>query len=64
MEHFANLQKEVIDMDFGGYTVEEIAEQLGVTVAVVNEVLMEFDQADYDGQPDEAQEWYDFDPDC
>ena len=19
---------------------------------------------DYDGQPDEAQEWYDFDPDC
>ena len=20
--------------------------------------------SDYDGQPDEAQEWYDFDPDC
>ena len=26
----------------------------------------ECDQSDdeYDGQPDEAQEWYDFDPDC
>ena len=22
------------------------------------------DMEDYDGQPDEAQEWHDFDPDC
>jgi hypothetical protein len=22
------------------------------------------DEDEYDGQPDEAQEWYDFDPDC
>ncbi len=22
------------------------------------------EEADYDGQPDEAQEWHDFDPDC
>ena len=22
------------------------------------------DEGEYDGQPDEAQEWYDFDPDC
>ena len=22
------------------------------------------DADEYDGQPDEAQEWYDFDPDC
>jgi len=22
------------------------------------------DGLDYDGQPDEAQEWHDFDPDC
>jgi hypothetical protein len=22
------------------------------------------DDYEYDGQPDEAQEWYDFDPDC
>jgi hypothetical protein len=24
----------------------------------------EEDEDEYDGQPDEAQEWYDFDPDC
>lgn len=25
---------------------------------------MDDPDAEYDGQPDEAQEWYDFDPDC
>jgi len=32
----------------------------------INDVLVEDDEefGDYDGQPDEAQEWYDFDPDC
>lgn len=24
----------------------------------------DLDEDEYDGQPDEAQEWYDFDPDC
>lgn len=24
----------------------------------------EFDSGSYDGQPDEAQEWHDYDPDC
>jgi hypothetical protein len=35
------------------------------------EMLEDFDEmngdvvlVEYDGQPDEAQEWYDFDPDC
>jgi hypothetical protein len=28
-----------------------------------NDLLPEEDE-DYDGQPDEAQEWHDFDPDC
>ena len=23
-----------------------------------------YEEDDYDGQPDEAQEWHDFDPDC
>ena len=23
-----------------------------------------YDDCEYDGQPDEAQEWHDFDPDC
>jgi hypothetical protein len=25
---------------------------------------LEFDEPDYDGQPDESQEWESFDPDC
>ena len=29
-----------------------------------NDILDEEDEDDYDGQPDEAQEWADFDPDC
>ena len=32
-----------------------------------NELSPRFDEDDedeYDGQPDEAQEWHDFDPDC
>ena len=31
-----------------------------------NDILLEEDEEDdeYDGQPDEAQEWHDFDPDC
>jgi len=32
----------------------------------INDILVEDDEefGDYDGQPDEAQEWHDFDPDC
>ena len=26
--------------------------------------LLNAESEDYDGQPDEAQEWHDFDPDC
>jgi hypothetical protein len=29
-----------------------------------NDILDEDLDEDHDGQPDEAQEWYDFDPDC
>jgi hypothetical protein len=28
------------------------------------EVDMDEVETEYDGQPDEAQEWHDFDPDC
>ena len=28
------------------------------------ELQAEFEREEYDGQPDEAQEWHDFDPDC
>lgn len=26
--------------------------------------IVDYDEDEYDGQPDEAQEWADFDPDC
>ena len=29
-----------------------------------NDILLDEEDEDYDGQPDEAQEWHDFDPDC
>jgi len=46
------------DLDF-----EKIANDLSVPVQWVEDTYdAMFD--DYDGQPDEAQEWYDFDPDC
>jgi hypothetical protein len=35
-------------------------------MAHANEFFLDEDEEDeeWDGQPDEAQEWYDFDPDC
>ena len=29
-----------------------------------NDILLEEDEDEYDGQPDELTEWMDFDPDC
>jgi len=31
---------------------------------VDNPCIVEYDYDDHDGQPDELQEWSDFDPDC
>ena len=42
---------------------DEIADLFGVTTDVVAEAA-EFLTTEDDGQPSEAQEWYDFDPDC
>lgn len=33
-------------------------------MAMSEELQDELDQEERDGQPDEAQEWHDFDPDC
>lgn len=44
------------------YTVEEIAAMLCVDVDLVQEIVSDISESD--GQPDEAQEWYDYDPDC
>ena len=52
----------------------EILHQLGLTDVVgdliaasenlQDEITNEISAGEYDGQPDEAQEWHDFDPDC
>ena len=42
---------------------EKIAAKIGCPVDWV-EAEYEAMMDDYDGQPDEAQEWQDFDPDC
>lgn len=44
-------------------TRAEIADLFGVAEDVVAEAA-EFLSPEDDGQPSEAQEWYDFDPDC
>ena len=44
-------------------TLAEIADLFGVAEDVVAEAA-EFLTSLDDGQPSEAQEWYDFDPDC
>jgi len=50
--------------------LQALSEREGFEEAMDTEVreqvyaALGFSSDDYDGQPDEAQEWYDFDPDC
>jgi|SanBayMetagenome_1026888.scaffolds.fasta_scaffold26572_2 uncharacterized protein (DUF433 family) len=58
----------VIDaVQSGEMSFAEIAERYNITAldveAIFDDYLSQVEE-DYDGQPDEAQEWYDFDPDC
>jgi hypothetical protein len=50
-------------MVMDGFTIEHIATTLDVPKSWVHEATMALDDEN-DGQPDEAQEWHDFDPDC
>ena len=58
----------VIDaVQIGEMSFAEIAERYNITVLDVETIFDDYlsqMEEDYDGQPDEAQEWYDFDPDC
>ena len=49
---------------FESETVDYIASELQISTDEVLEIFEEISEPEYDGQPDEAQEWYDFDPDC
>jgi hypothetical protein len=64
MDNLINLVLKQIqdDVDSGDLTaLEELLKR--VPEKVLESYLPEVDN-DYDGQPDEAQEWHDFDPDC
>jgi hypothetical protein len=51
-----------LDIDSGDVTaLEELLKR--VAPQVLESYLPEV-ETEYDGQPDEAQEWHDFDPDC
>jgi hypothetical protein len=53
--------EQMLDMCLGFMSTDDVAEMLDA-----NELSERFleEEDEYDGQPDEAQEWYDFDPDC
>jgi len=53
--------RDVVTMAVKYMSEDEVADMMRI-----NDLLVEDDEefGDYDGQPDEAQEWYDFDPDC
>jgi len=54
------IEQDVADQDFTA--IEELLQY--VPEHILEGFLSEALDDDYDGQPDEAQEWYDFDPDC
>ena len=63
MSKLKDLMIQIQDMAINGYDAEDIAMILDVPRSWVTEAA--FDDSDYnDGQPDEAQEWHDFDPAC
>ena len=53
-------------IEAGDMTFDQIAAYYEVPLSWVEEAYEQLCEAafEYDGQPDEAQEWYDFDPDC
>ena len=63
--------QELIDNDFSDiFNLGQDEGYFNMTVEVLMQELEErgisylFGDDDYDGQPDEAQEWHDFDADC
>ena len=44
--------------------VDIISDLITASENLQDEIYNEISAREYDGQPDEAQEWHDFDPDC
>jgi len=68
MSAMSELHMDIVDaINEGLLSFGRIAEIYGVSRADVETIydeMMAQDMDEYDGQPDEAQEWHDFDPDC
>ena len=68
MSVMSELHMDIVDaINEGLLSFGRIAEIYGVSRADVETIydeMMAQDMDEYDGQPDEAQEWYDFNPDC
>jgi hypothetical protein len=43
---------------------DELMSACEAFIRMAEDMEQELREEDYDGQPDEAQEWHDFDPDC
>ena len=63
MSKMADLALTIEQMLVEGYSMMVIADELNIPVEWV-ENIGEGLNDENDGQPDEAQEWHDFDPDC
>ena len=64
MSRMSELSIDLQDAIISGQSFEDIAAQYDVPLEWVLEAEKELLEYESDGQPDEAQEWYDFDPDC
>jgi hypothetical protein len=54
--------EDLLNMALSYMSTDDVADMLDANE--LSERFLEEDEDEYDGQPDEAQEWYDFDPDC
>ena len=63
MSKMADLALTIEGMLVEGYSMMAIADELNIPVEWVENIREGLD-GENDGQPDEAQEWHDFDPEC
>ena len=56
------LLESILRNGFKGYA--EMTDEELISELEQRDISSNFGENDYDGQPDEAQEWHDFDPDC
>ena len=64
MSKVGDMVLEIEELAYSGIPNEEIVKYLGVPTSWVEDVVTNLFESMDDGQPDEAQEWHDFDPDC